>query len=86
MARRSGLDSKVVELAQAGDEQARARLLESLSTTLRTFFTSRIGARPDVDDLVQNTLLRVHNSLGDLKDPSRLKGFTMKAALFELQD
>ena len=86
MARRQGIDSRVVEQAQAGDAQARARLLAQLQSMLRAFFTGRIGARTEVDDLVQNTLLRVHNGLEDLKDPQRLKGFTMKAALFELQD
>ena len=39
-----------------------------------------------MDDLVQNTLLRVHRGLVDLKDQSSLKAFAMKAALFELQD
>ena len=42
--------------------------------------------RPAVDDLVQNTLLRVHGGLDALKDPERLKAFAMKAALFELHD
>lgn len=86
MARRQGFDSRVVEQARAGDEQARARLLSRLEGLLRAFFTSRIGQRTEVDDLVQNTLLRVHHGLADLKDPGSLKAFTMKAALFELQD
>lgn len=46
----------------------------------------RLGAIPEIDDLVQNTLLRVHTGLTDLKDNGRLKAFAMKAALFELQD
>ncbi len=86
MARRQRLDSTLVEKAQAGDEQARAHLLDVLQSTLRSFFTSRIGARTEVDDLVQNTLLRVHHGLADLRDSQRLRAFTMKAALFELQD
>lgn len=83
---RSGFDSRVVAEAQAGDEQARERLLGQLAPVLRSFFLSRIGPRTEVDDLIQNTLLRVHNGLAELRDPQRLKGFTMKAALFELQD
>ena len=53
---------------------------------MRAFFISRIGRRPDVDDLVQNALLRVHRGFTDLKDDSRLKAFAMKGALYELQD
>lgn len=76
----------LVERARSGDERARAALLSTLQPALRAFFIQRIGLKPEVDDLVQNTLLRVHSSLGDLKQPDRLKGFAMKAALFELQD
>lgn len=79
-------DSSIVERAQAGDEQARAQLLSRLEPMLRSFFISRIGQKPEVDDLIQNTLVRVHNGLADLKDTRRLKSFTMKAAVFELQD
>jgi RNA polymerase sigma-70 factor (ECF subfamily) len=45
-----------------------------------------VGLRPEVEDLVQNTLVRVHSSLNDLRKPDRLMGFVMKAALFELHD
>ena len=86
MAKPQGFDSTLVAQAQQGDERARARLLSGLEPILRAFFIKRIGMTPDVDDLVQNTLLRVHNGLEDLKDPRRLKAFSMKAALFELQD
>ena len=79
-------DPDVVLRAQSGDEGARARLLASLEPILRRFFISRIGGRPDVDDLVQNTLLRVHGGLEALQNPARLKAFSMKAAVFELQD
>ncbi len=79
-------DSEAVLRAQAGDEGARARLLADLEPILRRFFLSRIGSRPDVDDLVQNTLVRVHTSLEALQNPARLKAFAMKGAVFELQD
>lgn len=78
--------TKLVVNAQAGDEKSEATLLRRLEPMFRGFFIKRIGKRPAVDDLVQNTLVRVHRSLVDLKHPDRLKGFAMKAALFELQD
>ena len=86
MAQQHGFDSALVERAQAGDDGARETLLTGLVPLLRAYFIGRIGVRPDVDDLVQNTLLRVHNSLENLNNPRRLKAFAMKAALFELQD
>ena len=79
-------DPDAVLRAQDGDDGARERLLTALEPILRRFFLSRIGRRPDVDDLVQNTLLRVHNGLEALQNPARLKAFAMKAAVFEVQD
>ena len=79
-------DPDAVLRAQDGDDGARERLLAALEPILRRFFLSRIGGRPDVDDLVQNTLLRVHNGLEALNNPARLKAFAMKAAVFEVQD
>jgi len=76
----------LVERAKNGDEGALSELLIAIQPALRSFFISRIGSRIDVDDLVQNTLLRVHRGLPDLKDNSRLKAFAMKGALYELQD
>ena len=86
MAGKSVFHSEVVRRAQQGDEKARNDILEALNQLLRAFFIKRIGLKPEVDDLVQNTLLRVHRGLADLKDQSSLKAFAMKAALFELQD
>lgn len=63
-----------------------SQLLRELEPRMRAFFIFRIGRKPDVDDLVQNALLRVHRGLSDLKDETRLKAFAMKGALYELQD
>ena len=86
MASQRGFDIDLVERAQAGDDHAREQLLSNLQPVLRAFFIKRIGLKPTVDDLIQNTLLRVHGGLVALKDPNRLKAFAMKAALFELHD
>jgi RNA polymerase sigma-70 factor (ECF subfamily) len=80
------LDPQVVDRARNGDAAARERLLAALTPILRSFFAARIGMRPEVDDLTQNALLRVHRGLDGLEQADRLKAFAMKAALFELQD
>ncbi|MBT8400115.1 MAG: RNA polymerase sigma factor [Rhodothermia bacterium] len=69
-----------------GDEAARNSLMAYLEPIMRSFFISRIGSRVDVDDLVQNSLIRVFQSLGDVREPSSLKSFAMKGALYELHD
>lgn len=79
-------DARTVQQAQQGDEAARERLLAALEPILRGFFRKRLGRSGEVDDLIQNTLIRVHRGLDDLINPARLKAFAMKAALFELQD
>ncbi len=75
-----------VSRAQAGDAAAREALLAAVASPIQAFFRSRIGGAPEVDDLVQNALLRVHRGLDALQRPDRFKAFAMKAALFELQD
>ena len=76
----------LVVRAQQGDAAAEQQLLVGLQDVLRRYFVRRIGMRDDVNDLVQNTLLRVHTGLPNLLNPERLQAFAMKAALFELQD
>ena len=79
-------DTLTVERAQTGDAAARDALLAAITPVLRGFFRSRIGASDDVDDLVQNALVRVHRGFDALQRADRFKAFAMKAALFELQD
>lgn len=76
----------LADRAKNGDEKARNELMKALEPIMRGFFINRIGLRGDIDDLVQNSLVRVHRSLPDLKDNARLQAFAMKGALYELQD
>ena len=80
------LSPESVVLARTGDAPARERLFAAIEPVLRSFFYGRIGRAPEVDDLTQNALLRVHRGLGALENPARLKAFALKAALYELQD
>lgn len=86
MAAAQAFDEALVARAQAGDDAARDELLRRLQPVLRAFFVSRVGARTEVDDLIQNTLLRVHGGLADLQHAGSLRGFALRAAVFELQD
>jgi RNA polymerase sigma-70 factor (ECF subfamily) len=75
-----------IERIQAGDRSAEERLLARLRPILHTYFIKRVGLKPEVEDLIQNTLVRVHRGLPDLQRSDRFMGFAMKAALYELHD
>lgn len=72
--------------ARTGDRQAESALMEGLQPTVRAYFFRRVGDHAELDDLVQNTLLRVFRGINEIKDVERVRAFTLKAALFELQD
>ncbi len=78
--------SAFIRKAQAGDSAALDQVLVRLRPILRTYFIRRVGLKPEVEDLVQNTMMRVYNGIRDLQKLDRFMGFAMKAALFELQD
>ncbi len=63
MAGKNAFDSKLVKKAQQGDAEAREHLMKALDPLLRAFFIKRIGFKSEVDDLIQNTLMRVHKGL-----------------------
>lgn len=81
------LSEAAVRRAKQGDEAAQNALYRAAEPILRAYFTKNIsGPAPALDDLVQNTLVRLHDSLADLQKPGSFKSFLMKAALYELQD
>ena len=55
--------SRLAELAQRGDKAAYRQFLDICTAWLRPFYARRI-APCDIDDLVQDTLIAVHNKLG----------------------
>jgi RNA polymerase sigma-70 factor (ECF subfamily) len=59
----------LMRLAQAGDKQAYAVLLEQTGHWLKRFFAQKISADA-VDDLVQDTLISLHNKRASY-DPAR---------------
>ncbi|MBN8589380.1 MAG: RNA polymerase sigma factor [Rhodothermia bacterium] len=77
---------ELIEKAKTGHQAANNLLFSRLRPILQGYFVRQIGMKDHVEDLVQNTLVRVHRSLPDLQQNDRFKAFAMKAALFELQD
>lgn len=56
--------------AQDGDEDAYRHLLESVAADLRSYFRRRVREAPEVEDLVQDTLMTVHRARHTY-DPAR---------------
>jgi RNA polymerase sigma-70 factor (ECF subfamily) len=54
--------TRLMRLAQTGDQLAYASLLVLLTTVTRRFVRARLGAVPWIDDVVQETLLAVHGA------------------------
>ncbi|MBL7976886.1 MAG: sigma-70 family RNA polymerase sigma factor [Bacteroidetes Order II. Incertae sedis bacterium] len=77
---------ELIEQAKTGNQTANNLIFSRLRPLLHGYFVRQIGMKDHVEDLVQNTLVRVHRSLPDLQQADRFKAFAMKAALFELQD
>jgi RNA polymerase sigma-70 factor (ECF subfamily) len=67
---RGGVRARLMRLAQEGDREAYRMLLEDIEPYLRTFLRRRLADSSDVADVVQETLLRVHQARHTY-DPSR---------------
>lgn len=44
-----------------------------LSSDLKAFIYSRVKNEADVDDIMQNTYIKIHDNIGSLKDKSKIK-------------
>jgi RNA polymerase sigma-70 factor (ECF subfamily) len=67
---RRGARSRLMRLAQQGDREAYRTLLEDIEPYLHAFLRRRLADASDVGDVVQETLLRVHQARHTY-DPSR---------------
>lgn len=74
-------------LALAGDNLAYARFLGRSAAHLRAFFRRRLAAFPDdVEDVVQETLLAVHNYRHTWRPTERLTPWLYAIARYKLVD
>ena len=77
---------ELVQRARGGDREALSELLSRLEPVFRRFFSSRLPGSAEIDDLTQNSLMRMQRGIADLRDASSLRAFAFSAARFELQD
>ncbi|CAM5576598.1 Sigma-70 family RNA polymerase sigma factor OS=Streptomyces rimosus subsp. rimosus (strain ATCC/ DSM 40260 / JCM 4667 / NRRL 2234) OX=1265868 GN=SRIM_033055 PE=4 SV=1 [Streptomyces rimosus subsp. rimosus] len=78
------MDAGHVELvvaAQAGDDRAREKLIAAYLPLLYNIVGRALSGHADVDDVVQETLLRVVRDLPDLRAPESFRSWLVSIAL-----
>ncbi|MDG4858349.1 sigma-70 family RNA polymerase sigma factor, partial [Streptomyces sp. T-3] len=75
-----------VAAAQAGDRQALEQLLAAELPVVYNIVGRALNGHPDVDDVVQDTMLSVVRSLGELRDPGRFRSWLVAIAMHRIRD
>ncbi|MGW0659047.1 sigma-70 family RNA polymerase sigma factor [Streptodolium elevatio] len=72
--------------ARAGDIEARDALITACLPLVYNVVGRALDGHADVDDVVQETLLRVVDGLGDLRDPARFRSWLVAIAMNQVRD
>ena len=76
-------DVRLVLRAQAGDLRAFGQLLDALQPPLRGYLGRLLGGRAVVDDVLQETFVRIWRGLGWLRDPALFRAWAYRIATRE---
>ena len=86
MPRSGGPGVQTVIAAQAGDAQALDSLLSSYLPLIYNIVGRGLSGHADVDDVVQETMLRAVRGLGDLRDPAAFRSWLVAVAIRQMRD
>jgi RNA polymerase sigma factor (sigma-70 family) len=84
--RGSGLDVDRVVAAQGGDAVALDALLSEYLPLIYNIVGRAMNGHADVDDVVQETMLRAVRSIGDLRDPAAFRSWLVAVAVRQVRD
>lgn len=76
--------AKLVVAAQAGDDRAREKLIAAYLPLLYNIVGRALGGHADVDDVVQETLLRAVRDLPDLRAPESFRSWLVSITLRQI--
>ncbi|MBB5866766.1 RNA polymerase sigma factor (sigma-70 family) [Allocatelliglobosispora scoriae] len=76
--------AELVVAAQNGDERARTKLVNAYLPLVYNIVRRALGRNPDVDDVVQEVLLRVVRDLHALRDPSSFRPWLATIAIRQI--
>jgi RNA polymerase sigma factor (sigma-70 family) len=82
----TGRDAQTVIAAQAGDAQALDRLLSGYLPLVYNIVGRALNGHADVDDVVQETMLRAVRGLADLRDPDAFRSWLAAVAIRQVRD
>lgn len=77
---------QVVHAAQQGDQQALDELIASYLPLIYNIVGRALQGHADVDDVVQETMLKVVNGLSGLRDPAAFRSWTVSIAIREVRN
>ncbi|MEC3997805.1 sigma-70 family RNA polymerase sigma factor [Actinacidiphila sp. DG2A-62] len=83
---RVGPDPAMVAAARAGDERALDVLVAQSLPLVYNVVGRALDGHDDVDDVVQETLLRVVRGLGELRDPAAFRSWLVAIAVRQVRD
>ena len=86
MPRGSGPGVQTVIAAQAGDAGALDRLMSGYLPLVYNIVGRALSGHADVDDVVQETMLRAVRGLGDLRDPAAFRSWLVAVAIRQMRD
>ncbi|MEU4161409.1 sigma-70 family RNA polymerase sigma factor [Actinoplanes sp. NPDC026670] len=75
----------LVRDAQRGSVPARDQLITGHLSLIYNIIGRALNGHPDVDDLVQDTMLQAINALGSLRDPERFRSWLVAIAFRRVQ-
>ncbi|MEV6856830.1 sigma-70 family RNA polymerase sigma factor [Streptomyces microflavus] len=75
----------LIAAARNGDQEAKDRLVESYLPLLYNVVGRALNGHADVDDVVQETVLRMLRSLPELRDPERFRSWLVAIAMNEIR-
>uniref|UniRef100_UPI00202786F5 RNA polymerase sigma factor n=1 Tax=Actinotalea sp. C106 TaxID=2908644 RepID=UPI00202786F5 len=79
-------DTATVLAARAGDPEAIDRLVAEHLPLVYSIVGRALSGHADVDDVVQDTMLRVVRNLGDLRDPEAFRSWLVAIAVRQTRD
>lgn len=83
---RGGFDAATVRAAQRGDQGALRDLLAETLPLVYNIVGFALNAHADVDDAVQETMVRAVRGLGDLRDPAAFRSWIVAVAIRQVHD
>jgi len=79
-------DQDLVVAAQGGDRQALDELIAAYLPLVYNIVGRALDGHVDVDDVVQETLMRAVDRIGDLRDPTAFRAWVVAIAVRQVRD